>query len=115
LLFSLLRLFSIVFHVIRAGGTPGESAQSRAAQGEMRRFGPTPHCYSLLLTMPAVRERRARHASGTGTPSATSGHAVPLRAGCCHISRPVRRVLCTMSNSPAFGIVSEDHFECESF
>jgi hypothetical protein len=35
--------------VICAGGMPGGSAQSRAAQGEIRPLGPTPallfHCY----------------------------------------------------------------------
>jgi hypothetical protein len=41
--------FSLFFIVIGAGGDIGRSAQSRAAQGEIRRFSPTPallfHCY----------------------------------------------------------------------
>jgi hypothetical protein len=39
------RCFSLLF---APAGTPGKSAQGRVAQGEMRRFGPTPallfHC-----------------------------------------------------------------------
>jgi hypothetical protein len=42
----IFRCFSLLF---ARAGTPGKSAQSRVAQGEMRRFSPTPallfHCY----------------------------------------------------------------------
>ena len=54
----IFRCFSLLF---ARAGTPGKSAQSRAAQGEIRRRVQRPHCYFIVINNAAVRERRARH------------------------------------------------------
>ena len=119
----------VIFHcfslLFARAGTPGESAQSRAAQGEIRRWVQRPHCYFIVINNAAVRERRARRQAARHDVRPQSGRAVPLRAGCwpassssgsalsysrCQTARSVRRRQCVFLRAPrgpsALGIVS---------
>ena len=125
--------FSLLFIVICAGGNAGRSAQSRAAQGEIRRWVQRPHCYFIVINNAAVRERRARRQAARHDVRPQSGRAVPLRAGCwpassssgsalsysrCQTARSVRWRQCVFlarrADRRPSGSSPEDHFECES-
>lgn len=113
----IFRCFSLLF---ARAGTPGKSAQSRAAQGEIRRRVQRPHCYCIVINNAAVRERRA-------------GRALPLRARCwpasspgsalsssrCQTARSAHSRQCVLLARAArdrrpSGSSPEDHFKCES-
>jgi len=98
----IFRCFSLLF---ARAGTPGKSAQSRAAQGEIRRRVQRPHCYFIVINNAAVRERRAGRVAAPGKMLAS----ILARFGAFHF---------TMSNSPVrrpYGSSPEDHVECEYF
>ena len=67
LLFIVMHCYFSLFSLLFArAGTPGESAQSRAAQGEIRRRVQRPHCYCIVINNAAVRERRAGRGCRSG-------------------------------------------------
>ena len=93
--------YSLLFIVICAGGDAGQSAQSRAAQGEIRRSVQRPHCYFIVINNAAVRGRRARHQAAPHDVHPRGGRALPLRARCWpSILARFGAFLFTMSNSP---------------
>ena len=123
--------FSLLF--ARAGNA-GQSAQSRAAQGEIRPCVQRRIVISLLLTMPRCGSAAHDTKSGQHDVRPQSGHALPLRARCwpasspgsalsssrCQTARSARRrqgifLACAARNRRPPGSSPEDHVECESF